>query len=246
MAFQPAASGSPTAWSATGLPEGVTIDESTGLISGEPVLTGSFVTTISATNVDGTGTLEFFIGVLAPTGSTLAAADLSPLLQFDVESMSVKNGSATIVAAETAAAAAAAAAAGQQAPAAEKPKEPLFAKRGDAGWVRVIFTRGATQIDPVPDTLKIRIKSSDEEVPVVVSTTMERDGSGSSAVFRLWCDWGAPAVFEALDNVRVASGTEMTMLGDIEITRDVAVGASTETSIRTSRTFPVLVQMDLD
>lgn len=48
------ASNNPTSYSATGLPSGLAINTTSGLISGTPALTGSFALTVSASNLGGT------------------------------------------------------------------------------------------------------------------------------------------------------------------------------------------------
>jgi hypothetical protein len=52
------ASNAPTAYAATSLPTGLTINTSTGLISGKPTAAGPFNTTVSATNGFGTTTVS--------------------------------------------------------------------------------------------------------------------------------------------------------------------------------------------
>jgi outer membrane autotransporter protein len=71
------ANSSPTSYNATGLPAGLSIDTTTGVISGTPTADGSTPVTISATNATGTGTatLTINISLSAPTiTSTLTAS----------------------------------------------------------------------------------------------------------------------------------------------------------------------------
>lgn len=62
LAFQ--ATGAPTSWSATGLPTGITINTSTGVVSGTPTASGSGSASISATSSTGTGTVNISWEVL--------------------------------------------------------------------------------------------------------------------------------------------------------------------------------------
>lgn len=61
-----AATNSPTSFGASGLPSGLSIDTSSGIISGTPTQTGNHTVTMSATNLSGTGSTSFILTVLPP------------------------------------------------------------------------------------------------------------------------------------------------------------------------------------
>lgn len=61
-----AATGQPTSYAATGLPPGLSINTTTGVISGTPTQTGTYTITISATNALGTGTATLTLIVSVP------------------------------------------------------------------------------------------------------------------------------------------------------------------------------------
>ena len=79
--YQIAATNSPTSYSASGLPPGVTINTSTGAISGTPTVATTYNASITATNVDGSDTKTLVITVNA-TASPLALALDAPELIF--------------------------------------------------------------------------------------------------------------------------------------------------------------------
>src|SRR5439155_21188355 len=68
FSYQITATNNPTSYNATGLPPGLSVNTSTGLISGTPTTAGTYSVTISATNAGGTGsaTLTLTIKPAAP------------------------------------------------------------------------------------------------------------------------------------------------------------------------------------
>jgi len=66
------ATGVPTSYSATGLPPGLTINTSTGVISGTPTTPGTYVVTITATNSAGTSTTTVTF--------TIASSAIAPVI----------------------------------------------------------------------------------------------------------------------------------------------------------------------
>jgi hypothetical protein len=66
FSYQIAATNNPTSFNATGLPPGLTVNTSTGLISGTPTTAGTYTVTISATNAGGTGSATLTITIIPP------------------------------------------------------------------------------------------------------------------------------------------------------------------------------------
>src|SRR5438876_735847 len=67
FSYQITATNNPTSYNATGLPAGLTVNTSTGLISGTPTTAGTYTVTISATNAGGTGSATLTLTIKPPT-----------------------------------------------------------------------------------------------------------------------------------------------------------------------------------
>ncbi len=66
LMYQITASNTATSFAASGLPVGLTLNATTGLISGEPKKAGTYTVTLSATNDIGTGTATLVLDILPP------------------------------------------------------------------------------------------------------------------------------------------------------------------------------------
>jgi hypothetical protein len=77
FSYQIAASGSPTNYNATGLPNGLNVNRSNGLISGTPATNGTSSVTISAINSSGTGQATLTLTINAAPSAPVITSPLS-------------------------------------------------------------------------------------------------------------------------------------------------------------------------
>ncbi len=77
FSYQIEASNSPTSFDATGLPDGLSVDTVTGLISGTPTVVGTTNVTIFATNADGTGSEVLALTIAKNPGAPTITSSLS-------------------------------------------------------------------------------------------------------------------------------------------------------------------------
>jgi hypothetical protein len=76
--FAITATGSPTSYSASGLPAGLAINPATGVISGTPTGTGTYTATISVTNANGTTVTSLGITIARVSTAAFVPAATSP------------------------------------------------------------------------------------------------------------------------------------------------------------------------
>jgi len=93
--YQILATNCPTSYTASGLPAGVTINTTTGLISGTPTVVGTYTTTITATNGIGTSTSISKDFIITPKPLTITGLTSSNKV-YDGTTTSTLGGTATL------------------------------------------------------------------------------------------------------------------------------------------------------
>jgi hypothetical protein len=228
--FQPAATNTPTSWAAVGLPSGVSINSSTGKISGAATVAGVYVVTVSATNADpATGTREFVLGIASEAAATVASADVSCEWDFDV----VTRQLSVLGDAESSAAAPGIA------------QALAHWKKDDIFILRLRFRKNGVVVDPDPTALTLTLKELDPEPAIALSAAFERSvGTGESAYFDLLVDLSGAAVQAALSNYEEDAGTTFLANVEIQMEAEITFDSATETIRLSSRTGKVSLDKD--
>jgi hypothetical protein len=211
-----------TSWAATGLPPGMTINATTGLIGGVPTEPGVFVVNLTATNGSGTSIVMVFpIGV----AYSALAYDGAVLLNVNMQTGAVLRPGG---------------------------KEPvLFAKSGDKFLAAIGFVNdsGTLQELTAPTSIKATFKAYDDEQKVELNNGLfVAQGNWESRRYLIALDFTSPIVAAALSDVENPKGTGIIGLAEIEWTCQAIIpGELTVTELpRSSWNFPVTTYRQLN
>lgn len=210
--FQPFGTNSPTAWACPNLPQGLDIDADTGLISGEPEISGTFVCGLIASNGDGdSAPLAITIGVY-PGVASVTRTGIE--VEIDV---------ATGVAVPTAGS-----------------ELHIFGKIGKDLLLWVRFKKGAAFLDLDLNSLTLSVREFDPELNVVVSSDWKKFGTGTGAYYGLYARIEGPAVEGAASNYEDDAETQFDGRAEIQYEETNPEGdLGPATLLYATRNFPL-------
>lgn len=222
--YTPFASESPTSWACSGLPSGISINTTTGVISGAPVAAG--ISTCSLTATNGTGTslaLAFIINVVA---APLADEGLVEI-NYDIQTGQITNPSIS---------------SGPQ----------LYAKNGDVIPIALALVRAGIMRTASITNVKATLRDDyDSEIATLYDDAPGAPLDVTSPRYRLLLDFTAAPVLNALsehegDAPPTGTPFELAAKIEIEITWSITAINAITTAIRTTVTFSCHLAKALD
>lgn len=216
--FTPAVtSGTPTSWSALGLPEGITINTTTGFVSGVPTRPGVYSVTLKCTNAGSETSTGVIIaaGVQSQVTSSVGAVDL----EVDLDTKVVWNERITT----------------------DTPV--LFAKTGDKILVSVGIRKNGVLQDVGVAAVKVHLRASNDDSTLTITEAFTKLGSYDNTRYLLRLDFSTTAAkalldqYETFDNIAGAPGVHAFPQLEFQFTLETISGVTSTFSPFTTRTF---------
>lgn len=236
--FQPYASGDPYLWTASGLPDGVTLNSGTGRLSGSVAVSGVWEVQLNAINYDGTSAdAVVTIGIQpGPKGrfgyptllvETNTGAVFIPGPDGDWKPVIDEKGKAT---------------------------PALWLKRGDVPPIFVQFANADAYADLALTSLKLTVKHYETESVLLTvgglasASKMLRVASGrpDQLHYVMVDPIVSTPLKDALEEEADEDGTFFYALAEIEWRMPNTTGIGPSTIIRTSNTFVIGIERDLN
>ena len=211
--YQPYATNTPTSWACPNLPAGLSIDTSTGLISGAATVAGVFNCGLTATNGDGTSAvLMLTIGISVASASAALLTNSGTQITIDVATKLVTVGSAAAVAP----APSLSSATDPRTSPALRPAPLLFARQNDGILLWISFVKGGVPLALTITAMELALKEMESGTRIILGNVMTQVGSGAGSYFGLFCDLSsASGLADMLANYQSDDGTSFAALAEI-------------------------------
>jgi len=222
--YQMQATNSPTAWTANGLPSGMTISSS-GLISGAASVPGVYLVKVIASNASGSSLpLEVAMGIEDTNFNDGVGIDVN---------IDLRSGAVSVP--------------GIAPSAAKDSQAVMFLKFGDKVFLDLGFLKGEELQSMAMASIIINIREFDGETVLVQSNgDLEIIGTSDRPRYRILVDLNTPELFNALGNYEDDFQTTFDAIAEIEWRVDyLEPGALADEVIRSTKTFRIAIDRDL-
>lgn len=169
--FTPLCANAPTSWSATTLPPGLSINTSTGLVSGVPTVPGVYPFYVSAFNGDGSSVAKYVIAVSAgaPTNSPWLDVSFDVVSRQVTLSIGIAPGQASAIASSAAPS--------------DVPAPLATVKLADDLMLNVTLVKNGTVLDLTATDVAFSVKDSDQNRALASRDGWAKLGSGSGTSY---------------------------------------------------------------
>lgn len=227
--FQPWASNSPTAWTASPLPPGITLNTATGALSGAAGMPGVYVFALTSLNGDGDSAPAVFTAGISPTTWTAPVDALDVILDLGTGLVTI-NGLTSVGGAVLG-----------------KQQILAWLKSGDARLLHIRPVKAGVVVDVAFVSLKLAAKNVEPESAIVTSTAFARVATGPDTFYRMAVVLDAAALAAELANAEDDDGTLLTALFELEWTWTNALSpmVGPATLRGTSQSFVLGVEREL-
>lgn len=223
--YQMQATNAPTAWNATGLPSGMTIDSS-GLVSGTATAAGVYLIKFTASNSNGSSTpLEVAMGIEDSNYNDGLGIEVN----IDLLSGSVSVPGITPSSGQNAS------------------QATMFLKHGDKAFLDLGFFKGTELQSMAVAEIVMNIREFDGETVLVQSNGLVQSiGTSDRQRYRIVVDLETDELLNALGNYQGDYNTTFDAIAEFEwrVTY-LEAGALANEVIRSSKTFRIAIDRDL-
>lgn len=193
---------------------------STGLISGAAEVAGVFVIALTAINGDGTSDpLVLTIGI-EPAPASLTSSGYEVEIDVVTRKLSLVGGGDV----------------------------NLFAKQNDSLLLWIRFKKEDQILDLDIDTLSLALKEFEPEKRIILGNAFVKKGSGSGAIYGLYCDMSGDDLANVLANYESDAETAFDGITEIEwqeVNSDYGSGFGPEKYRFTTQNFPTKIARDM-
>jgi hypothetical protein len=225
--YQPFATNTPTSWSSSALPPGVSLDAPTGKLSGPCTVAGAYNVTLFATNADGTSEGVTFFLAIEPAGSGVADG----IVDYDLD---IETGRLTLAGSGSTG----------TGNGSDGEVPTIVMRQDDDLLMRIAFRKGGVALDLPITAMAIAVKEFEPETVLFESTTFGEIGTGSDTRFLLHAKAAGNLLEGVLSNYEADATTAFNARAEIEWIMTNETGVGPAELRRSTRDFLIRIERD--